>query len=153
MKIKTTELQNMLSKVVKGVGNNKLIPLTNMLMIRVADGNLLLTSTDATNYLTVQTTVNSDELYAVVNAELFNKLISKFTTETVDLTVEDSALKIFGNGSYVLELQFDENGTVVNFPEPVRTFYSKTAEHHTIKLANIKKMLLSNKPALAETLK
>ena len=49
--IKTTTLQEMIAKAIKGASNNKLIPLTSLMAIEVKDKVLTLTTTDATNYL------------------------------------------------------------------------------------------------------
>ena len=53
LKIKTSELQEMVGKAAKCVSNNKLIPLTSLMSIKVEDNLLTLTTTDATNYFYV----------------------------------------------------------------------------------------------------
>ena len=51
--IKTTELQEMVSKASKCVSNNKLIPITSLMNIKVCNHKLTLTTTDAINYFYV----------------------------------------------------------------------------------------------------
>lgn len=54
LQIKTTKLQEMLARAIKGASNNKLIPLTSLIAISLKDGELTLITTDATNYLYVR---------------------------------------------------------------------------------------------------
>ena len=49
--INAVKLQEMVSRASKGVGNNKLIPITSLNCIEVKDNVLTLITTDATNYL------------------------------------------------------------------------------------------------------
>ena len=50
-KVKTTILQEMVSKAVKGASCNRMIPITGLIEIKVEGGVLSLTTTDATNTL------------------------------------------------------------------------------------------------------
>ena len=147
MKIKTVKLQEMLVKVIKGAGNNKLIPLTSMLRITVDNGLLELTTTDGTNYLIVRTMSDIDDnLYAVVNAEQFSKLVSKLNTEFVELEVSNKTLHISTeSGSYTMDLQFDESGDVVKFPNIVieGDMYSSLKASSIQSLSNICKASLA----------
>ena len=51
--ILTKTLQDMINKVIKGAGNNKILPLTSMLDINLKEGVLSLTTTDMNNYVTL----------------------------------------------------------------------------------------------------
>mgnify|MGYP002626966704 CR=1 FL=1 len=53
MKINTVKLQEMITQASKGSGNNKLIPITSMMLIELKQNKLTLVTTDATNYLYV----------------------------------------------------------------------------------------------------
>lgn len=122
LKIKTVVLQEMLSKAIKGAGNNKLIPITGLLGIRQdsASSVLCLTTTDMSNYLYVQMSNESAEDFSVtVSADTFAKLISKMTCETVSLEIKDAYLEIVGNGTYKIELPLDENGELIKYPDPI----------------------------------
>ncbi len=151
MKIKTVELQEMLDNAVKGVSNNKLIPLTSMLGIEVKDNKLTLISTDAVNYLYItKANINEEEFYAVVNADLFIKLVSKFTSEFVELEIQDDkVLNVKGNGSYILDLQFDESGNIVRFGNH---FVNPVKMEYEVNSSVIQKVIATNKASLASTL-
>ena len=137
-------MQELLTKVYKGVGNNKLIPLTSMLLVNSSNGVLTLGSTDANNYLFVKKQIDDkSEFNVVVNADVFSNLISKFTTEITCLEVDNWILNIVGNGEYKLDIQVDETGEVVKFPNPVNQFHSNTYTTSTVKASVIKEIIVS----------
>ena len=108
--IKTVKLKEMVAKAVKGVGNNKLIPLTSLMAIELKDATLTLITTDATNYLYIsEDKVVGEDFYVVVDANVFSKLISKMTCEDVTLEIKSDiiALQVKGNGTYKIELPLD----------------------------------------------
>ena len=152
--LKTEKLKDMVSRAIKGVGNNKLIPITSMMAIEVIDNKLSLITTDATNYLYVsEDKVVSEDFYVVVDANLFSKLISKMTCENITLTVKQNfVLEVKGNGTYKIELPLDENGQPIKFPDPVNTVDLSHAEEVTVNRTTIQVILDTIKPALAVTL-
>lgn len=73
--------------------------------------------TNKNYYVRVNVNIDSDEeFHAAVNANMFLKLISQITTESVELKVNDKALNVVGNGSFniPLILAFDK---IVELPE------------------------------------
>lgn len=148
MQIKTTKLQELLSKATKGVGNNKLIPLTSLMALEVKDGELTVTTTDATNYFYVKEKVDGDDFYVCIQADQFSKLVSKITTESITLTVKDNALEVRGNGTYSIPLPIDVDGSIVKYPNPLDdvTLDNKIGE---FSVATIKDVLSTIKPGLA----
>lgn len=117
MKIKTSELQDAVTRVYKGVGNNKLIPLTSLINILVSDGTMFLTSTDSVNYFTVRIDdVEGEDFEVSVNADMFTKLIQKMTCDYISIEALDSYLMVVGNGKYKIDLLLDETGRPVRFP-------------------------------------
>lgn len=150
MKINTIKLQDMISRVIKGAGNNKLIPLTSMLKIEVKSGELLVTTTDMTNQLTIKSKIeDTEDFYTVVNADQFSRLVSKLTCEDILLNIVDNTLQVTGNGLYVIQIQFDETtGQVVRFPEINVTPKST----YNLKLTTFKSISSVCKPALATTM-
>lgn len=120
----TVKLQIMVNKAMKCVSNNKMIPLTGLMAIRVVDGELSLITTDASNYLYIRDYFDGDDFYAVVPADIFSKLISKLSCETVELEVNNDVLIVKGNGKYSIELPLDEDGNRVRFPDPYESFNS-----------------------------
>ena len=152
MKLRSEVLKGMLAKAIKGAGGNKLIPVTSLLKIEVRNGVVTLETTDATNYLYVMGKVDSDgELYAVVDADLFAKLVSKTTSEFIDIFVNDTAplLHVKGNGSYTIEMPLDGDGMLVQYPDPVDGVAWE--ELTTINKHTVDDVLFSVKPSLATT--
>lgn len=153
--LKTEKLKEMVSRAVKGVGNNKLIPLTSLMALEVKDNKLTLITTDATNYLyVVEDKVVADDFYVVVDADTFSKLISKMTCENVTLEVASGVwvLNVKGNGNYKIELPLDENGEPIKYPDPVENLDLSSASEKTINRTTVQVILDTIKPALAVTL-
>ena len=150
----TEKLKEMVSRAVKGVGNNKLIPLTSLMAITLKNNRFILTTTDATNYLyIIEDKILGEDFYAVVDANVFSKLISKMTCEHVILEIREdlNCLQVKGNGTYKIELPVDENGEYIKYPDP----YSKVSDTQDCGVINrttISVILDTIKPALATTL-
>lgn len=150
--ITTAILQEMVSRAVKGASQNKLIPLTSLMSIVLADKKLTLTTTDASNYLyIVREGVEGDEFNVTVQVEQFSKLVSKITSETTTLELVESTLIVTGNGTYKIELPLDEGGQLIDFPNPVASLSIDTPAVK-LNLATIKTILSANKSALATTM-
>lgn len=154
--INTTKLQEMVSRAVKGVGNNKLIPLTSLMAIEVKNNTLTLITTDATNYLYIsEDKIVAEDFYVVVDANTFSKLISKMTCENVTLEVKSGVyvLEVKGNGNYKIELPLDENGEPIKYPDPVdKLELSGDTSAGVVNRTTIQVILETIKPALATTL-
>lgn len=148
--IKTSELQEMVGKASKCVSNNKLIPLTSLMNIKVSDNFLTLTTTDATNYFYSSKTekVDCEDFEVSVIADLFTKLVQKTTSDTITISVNNAIMQVKGNGTYTMELPLDENGSVIKFPKKYNPENLRNALSN-IKLSTIKNILLSNKASLA----
>lgn len=154
LKIKAEKLKEMVSRAVKGAGNNKLIPITSLMAVELKDNTLTLITTDATDYLYIrEEKVEGDDFYVVVPAEIFVKLISKLTCETVTLTLAEkmNVLEVKGNGNYSIELPMDEDGGTINYPNPFADFKLNDKEVKEIHASTIASILNSIKPALATT--
>lgn len=150
----TRRLQELVSRSIKGAGNNKLIPITSLMAIELKDSVLTLITTDATNYLYIkEDKVVGDDFYVVVDANQFSKLVSKMTCDNIMLSIKSGVgvLEVRGNGTYKLELPLDENGEPVVYPDP----YAKLTDVQdcgTVNNTTIKVILESIKPSLAVTL-
>lgn len=152
LQIKTTKLQEMTSKAFKGVGNNKLKPLTMLIAIKVKDNILTLLTTDYENFLYISEPVTSDDFYAVVQANQFVRLISRLTSEDVILDLVDNCLVIKANGSYKIPLEFDVNtGDIVEYPDPFAAL-SLDKKIGEISVPDIKTILRALKASLATTI-
>lgn len=114
----TSELKDMVSRVVKGASCDKLIPLTNYIGFEVKDNVLCLRTTDGANFLSIyKDKVKAPNISCVLPAASFAKLVSKTTSEHIILTIEEGVLTFKGNGYYHIELVLDENGDILQFPD------------------------------------
>lgn len=118
VKIKTAVLQDMMNKAVKGAGNDKAMPITQLMGVEVDEGYLCLTTTDGENFLTVfdKPEEVTDPAAFCVSAEMFSKLVLKTTSEFITLTLDKNVLKVKGNGTYTFPLSSDEEGDLVSIP-------------------------------------
>lgn len=151
MIIETKKLQEMVTKVSKAADNNRFVPLTNLIGIRVEENILYLTCTDSTNYLEVSTDVDSKDFNVVVSVDLFSRLIGKITVPNVSVDVFDTYLQVDGNGTYKLDLHLDENGKYLVFPNKFKDRVYLDEKKDTITKDKIQKILSTNKAALAVT--
>lgn len=145
--INTKTLQSIVNKVIRGASNNKLLPITSYINIDFKDGTLSLTTTDMTNYITVEeSNLSGENFNVVISADKFSKLVAKTTTENVTLELTDSSLVFKGNGTYNIEIPLNEEGNPIKFP-----MYSldNRGETVTIKFSDIKSIINYNKSCLA----
>lgn len=152
--IGTEKMKEMVSRAIKGAGNNKLIPITSLMAIEVKDNKLTLITTDATNYLyIIEDKVVADDFYVVIDANTFSKLVSKMTCENITLNLKESVqiLEVKGNGNYKIELPLDENGQPIKYPDPYYKL-SEVQDVGTVNRSTIQVILETIKPALATTL-
>lgn len=147
--IGTARLQALLSKAIKGAGCNDVIPKTGLISIKLHEGELTLTTTDDTNWLTlIENGVSGDEFYVAVKVDLLTKLVSKMTCENVTLEVTDSSLEVSGNGKYQIALDIEDDGSLVKLTNPADNF--KTGHKiGTVNNGTVRTILTSVKPALA----
>lgn len=149
--VNTEVLKGMVAKATSGVGNNKLIPITQLMGIEMKDGELSIITTDATNYLYITNQMDNEDFSVTVYADQFAKLISKMTSEYTELKIDNGNLEVRGNGVYTLELPLDENGTLIKYPNPVEDA-QVTKRTATVSLSLIKTILESLKGSLATTM-
>ena len=151
--IGTARLQALLNKAVKGAGSNKLIPMTSLIAIKLKDEVLTLTTTDATNYFTlIEKGVAGDEFYVAVQVDILTKLVAKMTCDDVTLEVTDNSLTVTGNGTYQIELELEDDGSLVKLPNPAETFVKEEHEAGKVDSSVITNTLSAVKPALATTM-
>ena len=149
--IKTVKLQEMVSRAVKGAGNNKLIPLTSLMAIELKNGKLTLITTNASDYLYImQDKIEGEDFYVTIQVETFSKLISRLTCENVTLELTSSGLTVSGNGKYTIEVPMDEEGEIIKYPDPVAGIKLKAQDE--ISFADIQSILNTVKPSLATTM-
>ena len=150
--IKTEKLQEMVSRAVKGCSNNKMIPITGLMSIELSNNDLILTTTDASNYLyIIEDKIAGEDFSIVVQADTFSKLVSRMTTENIELELKGEELIVHGNGKYNIELPLDEEGGLIKFPK-VWSNEMNMPNTYDVHLTTIKELLTYNKPALATSL-
>ena len=148
--IGTQKLQALLNKAIKGAGCNGVIPMTSLIAIKLKDGLLTLTTTDATNYFTVMSRdVAGEDFYVAVKVELLTKLVAKMTCENVTLEVTENSLTVSGNGEYQIALDIEDDGSLVVLPNPIESF-NKDTEIGKVDVSVINTALMAVKPALAK---
>lgn len=151
LSIKTEVLQNLVTHAMKGASNNKMIPITGFMAIDLQDSVLTLTTTDAYNYFYVREyDVAGDDFHIVVQTELFSKLVTRMTCETVTLETDRTMLKVIGNGEYSIELPLNEDGEPVVYPKVLERDFD-VVEERDINLSAIKLITTTAKTSLATT--
>lgn len=118
--INTLHLQRLLNRVGKCATNNKMLPLTCMTCIKAKDGTTQLITTSGSDYCIAVDTdgYKDEEFYAVVDNDVFYKLVAKTSTDFIHLELSNHHIIFTGNGKYTLDLPTDENGELIKFPEP-----------------------------------
>ena len=108
-KINTAKLHAMLSKVQRGVGNSKILPITEYLELNLSYGELSITATDLANFITViAKDMEGEDGSVVVRAEVLIKLVAKTTVPEMTFTSSDKSVQVTGNGKYNIPL-FETN--------------------------------------------
>lgn len=151
MKILTSILQEMVSKAVKGAGNNKMIPISSFMGVEIENGILTLMTTDGSNQLRVSKKLdgNSTDFYSVVDVDKFSKLVGKTTSEFIELNNKDNYLEFKGNGTYKLDVPVNEEGEIVKFPLIVFDENEKAIE---LPIEKLKSIITTLKVSVAKTM-
>lgn len=119
MVIRIEEIQSACSKILAAVDSNSVSALTETLQLTTQGKELFLNVTNNEYFAKVKLEMKEPvEFNATVNANLFLKLISQITTETIELSVTETALILKGNGTYNLPLIFDGD-KLMELPEIV----------------------------------
>ena len=144
----------LVSKAYKGVGNNKIIPLTQLMCIQAKNGVLTIITSDFSNthYLYVKQSGVEGDFYVTVMAEQFTKLIGKLTCDKITLEVDGPKLKVSGNGTYLIALQYDEMGNAIQYPDPLAELGTPVEDTQNTTITVIKNILTSLKSSLAITM-
>ena len=87
----------------------------DVLELKIISNSLVMSIANKEYFVSVSIPVeNADNsFHATVNANLFLKLISKITTDTVELNIEGTNLLINGNGKYTIPMIFDSEKLLV----------------------------------------
>ena len=116
MIIRTELLQDSCAKILNAVDSNVLSAVTETLEISASQNMFTLAVTNREYFVEVKREIElNEEFHATVNATLFLKLISKVTSETIELTSDGNSLHIKCNGNYKLPLIYDGD-TLMTLP-------------------------------------
>ena len=150
LKIKNAVLQDMVNKAIKGAGNDKVMPITELMGVEVVGQNLYLTTTNGDNFLTVYDKVETvdGDFAACIRADVFAKLIAKTTAEFVHLKFENNVLTVKGNGTHNIPAATDEDGELVQLEQAGIPAGATVAEYAT-KAKDLKDAFAIGKAALA----
>ena len=107
MILRTDSLKDVCSKILSAVDGSELSMVTDTLELKSFSDGLHLRVTNKEYFVDVKLAVEGiGDFHAAVNANLFLKLISQITTETIELTIDNNILVVKGNGTYKLPLAF-----------------------------------------------
>lgn len=140
MKIKTENFNKLIAAAYRAAGNNKLIPITQMIGIKLENNQLTLSATDSFNTLYIDSKVEAENesINICVNADLISKLVSKFTCEFTEVALKENYLLVIGNGEYKLDLLLDDEGKAFRFPLKEISPEAELQEIETSKILDMK---------------
>ena len=139
MIIKTEAFKQACKTILYAINNKEATLFTETLELKTNGSVLNLNVTDRSYYVTVSFNMPTEEqFHAAVNASLFLRLISRLTTETIELIRENNYIKINANGEYKIPIIFNNN-TMLELP--------------TIELSNITNTMTINSNILHSILK
>lgn len=152
VKIKTAVLQDLVNKAIKGAGNDKVMPITQLMGVKVSSNKLALTTTDGENYLVAYDKPESatGEAEFCVSADTFSKLVSKSTCEFMTLDLVGKLLKVTGNGTYSFPLALDtaDEDAIITLSAPTDEQFGPTAVID-VKVKDLKDAATIGKTSLA----
>lgn len=104
-KIDTVKLVALLDTVQKGVGNSKIMPITEYIHFVLKGKKLHVTATDLTNFITYTADgVEGKAGEVIIHASSIIKLANKTTKKEMEFTVKEDHVQVKGNGTYKVAL-------------------------------------------------
>lgn len=138
----TAKMNSILGRISKGVGNSKILPITEYLKIELKDKVLTITATDSANFIEhVEHDIEGENGVAIVKADKLIKLVAKTTEKEVSFELKDTFLQVKGNGTYKVEIFDTDEYPSYEFNTDVKGVAVKTA--------TLKKVFNTNKSAIA----
>ena len=117
MILRIEDLKDVCNKILSAVDSSELSVLTETLELKAENKILYMSVTNREYYVKVKLDLGEDvSFHVTVNANLFLKLISQTTTDTVEITIDNNTLVGKGNGIYKLPLIYD-NDKLLELPE------------------------------------
>lgn len=142
---RTEILQESCAKILNAVDSNVLSAVTETLEIKTENKQLSMSVTNREYFVKILFGDNiGDEIHATVNANLFLKLISKVTSETIELYTDEKSLYVKCNGDYKLPLIYEGDKLVelpvLNIENVSETFDVDSTILHSIVNYNSKEL-------------
>lgn len=114
MYLRIEELKDVCSTILPAVDSAELSSITETLELEIANKVLYLRVTNREYFVEAKLKVDTDETFkATVNANLFLRLVSQTTAESIELLVDNTSLIFKGNGTYKIPLIFDREELLV----------------------------------------
>lgn len=108
MIVRSENIKQICGMILQAVDNSNVSTITETLELKACNGKLYINVTNREYYVRAKLDVDSNiEFHATVNANLFLKLISQITTDTIEFEVNNNSLNIKGNGNYKLPLIYN----------------------------------------------
>lgn len=112
--LKTSLISSILSKINRGVSNDKAFPITSLIGLFYKDKTLYFRSTDKRNELQIKVdNVDYDEDFSIaINANMLVNLVGKLSSENVSFTIDNKTLIVVADGTYKIPIETDAEGFV-----------------------------------------
>lgn len=117
MKIEVSleKIKGLVTKAYKGVSNNRLAPITSLLGLEFSPDGLTIRTFDGENHVVVRDAEvkTAEPSNITIDANVFKNLMDKVTTKEVSLEIKDRYLEVNANGTYKIEIVYDDNQVLV----------------------------------------
>ena len=141
-KIDTARLVAMLDDVEKGVGNSKIIPITEYLQFKLEGERLSITSTDSTNFITREASgISGEDGELIIHADSIIRLAERTTVKEMLFADKGDHVKVTGNGVYKVG-KMDEEYPSYEFDE--------SSEKFEVDVDALKETFRVNEPSVAK---
>ena len=115
--LRIEDLKAVAQTILAAVDSNELSVITETLELKLENNIFYMNVTNREYYAQVRLKMNQeDDFHATVNANLFLKLVSQITTDTVEFSIVNNSLVIKANGTYKLPLIYEDD-KLLSLPE------------------------------------
>lgn len=117
MIIRREDLQGICEKILFAVDSTEVSTINETLELKTVGSDLFVNVSNRDYYAQVKVDIGEvTDFHATVNATLFLKLVSQFTTDTIELYTKDNALLVKADGNYKIPLIYD-GSELLELPE------------------------------------
>ncbi len=117
MKISTEIIKSVCSDILAAVDSSVLDEVAGLVQLEAHDKTLTFSVTNHNYYVSTKLDLPepTEDFFATINAILFLKLISKSTTDFVDISISDKSVVVTSNGTYTFPLVY-KNMEILRLP-------------------------------------